>query len=297
LHGQVEVGVRAGDPVGRSEVLLVGAYGPPTGGMTGARLSVAWRRLPMDLRLDGTFGGDPAFGTRRMGLGLSLDREWFGTSTLTTAMVGGLVEAALPGDEHGGRLLGSTKLGWSWEESSRGWLGFGATGRASLGLTAHNPWTQLAGAASLRLLPGTPLVTTYEFGWSNGETQIDNFVLGGVPSTASTDLAENWRVIDPAFGAGIISGQVHDRMEVSLETPLALYGVRHRFVSDEVSALTAVGARIRQSFAEQPFFQVPSGRVDAGVACRIEYPGLGFDSRPCFYLDDWAGWVSFTIER
>jgi hypothetical protein len=296
-HSQVELGVRVGDPVGRSEILLLGAYGPPTGGMRGARLSFAWRRLPMDLRLDGTFGGDPAFGTYRTGVALALDREWHGTSTLATALVGGLVESALPDDEHGDRQLASARLGFSWSEASRGWLGLSTAVRGSLGRTASNPWAQVVGAATLRVLPSTPLAATYEFGWSNGETLLDTFVLGGVLSTVSTDLADNWRVADPAFGPGIISGQVHDRMELALETPLALYGVRHRFVSDEVSGLTAVGARIRQSFDEQPFFQVPAGRMDLGVACRIEYPGLGFDSRPCFYADDWATWLSVTFER
>lgn len=297
-QGQVEVGARVGDLVGRSELLLIGALASPNGGMYGGRAALTYLGLPVQIGVDATIGGDDTFDLRRAGLGLSLadrvDGPWWAMNgRLATAF-----ESALPGDAVGDRQLVYADAGLAAIEPARTWLRAAVAVRGVFGAVAGDTYEQGTATGTLRLLRTNPVALTWERGIGTGRTVLGRFALGGVASSVAFDPASLWRVTDPAFGAGVVSGRSHDRMEIALETPVSPYVVRHRFGNRlGAEGLTAVGLRGGMSFDRQPFFRLPAGRIDAGLACRLEWPGQGWDPRPFAQLSDYAVWTSITWDR
>lgn len=297
-QGELEIGARIGDPVGRSELLLIGALASPSGGMYGGRAALTSDALPVRIGVDGTIGGDDTFDLRRATLGLSVvDRAagpwWVVTGRLATAF-----EEALPGDAVGDRQLVYADGGMAFAEPATGAASLALGVRGAFGSVAGEAYRQGTASATLRLLRTAPIALSYTLGLSSGTTVLGTFSLGGVSSSVGFDPANLWRVTDPAFGAGVMSGRSHDQVDVSLDTPIAPFAVRHRFGAElGGEGLTAVGVRAGVPFERQPFFRLPSGRVDSGLACRIEWPGQGWDPRPCTQLSDYAVWASLTWDR
>jgi hypothetical protein len=183
-------------------------------------------------------------------------------------------------------------------EPSRGIVGLSAAARGSAGTTAGEPWTRATLGASVRFVRELPIVASYARGAASGASALDGFVLGGMPSSLLPAAADDWRVTDPAFGPGIAQADRHDVVELSVGLGLAPYAVRHRFgAGEEQQAFSAVGLRSEVRFDRQPIVRLPGGRLDLGVACRVEYPGLGLDERPCRELGDYAAWAGLRWDR
>lgn len=294
-HGQVELGLRVGDPIGREQLLLIGSLGDPLGGMTGVRLGGSTRALPIELSVDGWGGRDPAFGIDRVGLVLEGSAERAFPSASASARFGGLSERPLGEDQPGSRDAGFGAVSADWREPRTALFGVGGSARGAFGRTggeASGLWEVGAEAVVLR---GPQLRGGYTLGHAFGPTELDRFALGGTPSAVMPDAAAWWRVVDPAFGAGEQSGAWRDRIEVALELPVALFATRHR-LGDGLGRTgeTAVGVKTAFTTPAQPFFRVPAARLGAGVACRVESSPEGVDPRPCQAPDDYVGWAGIT---
>jgi hypothetical protein len=266
--------------------------------MYGGRAAFTYDGLPVRIGLDALVGGDDTFDLRRAGVGLSLSDRTTGPWWTLIGRLSGLLEAALPGDAVGGRQLVYADAGFSAIEPSRAGLSAAVAVRGATGAIAREGFAQGTVTATVRLLRETPIALTWEGGASTGDSALGRFQLGGVSSSVGFDPGNLWRVTDPAFGAGVTGGRLHDRMEVALEAPLSPYAVRHRFGRTlGADGLTAVGVRAGMPFQRDPFFRLPAGRIDTGLACRIEWPGQGWDPRPCAQLSDYAVWASLTWDR
>ncbi|MCB9685760.1 MAG: hypothetical protein H6735_12030 [Alphaproteobacteria bacterium] len=299
--GQLELGVRVGDVVGRTEALLVGAIPANTGGAGGGRLGLALRVLPVTTTGDVWMAGDDRLGTRRIGTMLGASGTWRDSNARVTVRSGALVDRPLDGDEHPGRDLVSAQVGGAWREGRARGFGLSAsTGGQAGRLGTDELWT-VEGAVGGWAFDGIGHVAaSYRRGRSN-RGGIGGFALGGVQNTVVPDLAEAFRVMDPAFAPGTAWGTDHDELEVSVGAPISVVALRHRVGGAELGprGYTSVGLRVEQAVDAQPFVRVPASSLGLGVACRVEGPGLGLQPQACQHVEDWAawGWLSWDVGR
>jgi hypothetical protein len=312
--GQVELVVRVGDLVGKAELLLVGSIAGPDGGAEGGRASVVTRAIPVTLGADLWAGGDDRLGSRRFGGLVSATRTLEGSGTRARLELGALAdraldEPALEGDELAVRAeraidgrqvperdlaFGEVGVAW-WDRRSQA-LGVWTAARGQADVFDRELlWGQASAGVSL-LRGGARTRATYTAGRST-RSGLDGFVLGGVPDTVIPDASQAFRVLDPAFAPDAWTGSRHDRAELSVGEPLAVFGVRHRFGDDALgsSGSSAVGLRLEQRVEAQPWMRLPATRVGAGVACRLETPGIGLDPRACQDVADFAAWGALTF--
>jgi hypothetical protein len=175
-------------------------------------------------------------------------------------------------------------------------VGVGA--RGTVGWLDGVPYGQAVGSATVSVLRQLPISASYELGASTGADTLDRFALGGLGSSLSFGPGELWRVTDPAYPAGIAVGRYEDRVTASVGGPLSLYAERRR-IGDALGdrGFTSIGLRVRQQVDAQPIGRIPAIGTDAGVACRLEYPGLGRDPHPCQQWSDYTFWLSATFGR
>jgi hypothetical protein len=297
-QGHGEVGVRAGDLVGRWEWLMVGAYGSDSGGTTGGRAALTLNVLPVQIGVDGYVGGDNAYASRRAGVAVELADGVRGAATSASARLAAVTEQPMAGDRVGPRrlLYGSGGVGWLHPRSAA--LGLGLGVRAAAGTTGGVAFQQVVAHGKLQALRKTPLVLAYDAGTSSGRSLLDRFALGGIEATVTVDPANLWRVYDPVYAAGAIRGARFDKVSVSLGRPWAVFAQRQRFgfrLGEQ--GTTAVGVRADLALDRQPVARVPALRGQAGVACRVEWPGQGFVRNACLHLGDYSAWAGFRWER
>ncbi|MCA9490145.1 MAG: hypothetical protein KC621_09480 [Myxococcales bacterium] len=299
--GQLEVGVRLGDVVGRTEMLVIGALPASSGGAGGGRVGLALHVLPLATTGDAWIGGDDRLGTRRVGGALGASGSWRDSNGRLWGRAGALVDRPLEGDVHPGRDLLSGELGVAWREGRARSVGLSASARGQAGrLGTDELWT-VEGAVGGWAFDGLGhVVASYRRGRSSDDG-IGGFALGGVRNSVIPDLAEAFRVVDPAFAPGTAWGTDHDEVEVSLGAPVSVVGLRHRVGGASLGArgFTSVGLRVEQSVDAQPFVRIPAADLGLGVACRVEGPGLGLQPHACQHVDDWAGWawLSWDVGR
>lgn len=298
-QGQAEVGVRLGDVVGRTEALIVGSYGPESGGVTGGRAALTLDVLPFRVGLDGYAGGDEAFDARRAGVGVELSDRTGGTGWSVSGRVAGVVEAPIADDPYGGRQLVYAGVGLGLVEPRNAALSLRLGARGAVGATDGQAWQLGEVSATVRWMRPTALVFGYDLGVATGDTPLDTFALGGVEGTASVAAANAWRVYDPAYAAGVLSGAWHDHAEVALDTGVLTPFVERRRIADTLgkAGTTAVGVRLDVHNPRDTVVRLAASRLQAGVACRVEWQGLGFNRRPCSQLGDYAAWAAVTWER
>jgi hypothetical protein len=296
--GQVEAGLRVGDLSGRHEHMVIGALGTD-GAARGGLVSTAWTILPVKVRAEG-FGVRYSYGREvRAGglLGLSATRH--GRPLRLDLDLGVLADVPLRGDIEGERTLGYADIGALLEEPHRGAYRLWWTARGQLGDTGGQSWARGEGTVGGRVGRGAFLSGRYTRGWSNAESELDQYRLGGVPTSVVPGPWLWSRVTDGAFAVGAWSGALREEVQMSLGTGLGqVYGVRHR-MGDALSGAgaSAVGVRTVTSLGSQPFLGTPALSVSAGVACRVESPLDGWAKRPCTQAQDYSAWASLVVRR
>lgn len=306
--GAAELGVRAGDLVGRLDGVLIGAAGDGT--LEGGALASAWRGSPVEVSFH-LFAADerpsrqdgPLAASARAGLadfdrrGLELRALWDrqrGPARLQLS--GGLLSEDI-----------SSALGESSEQTS----GFLET-QLSLsrsrgkwwwqpGLAAHweggGDWDRAGGVLDLGLgRDDTGLRLRWRREELSGRPPAGELLrLGGTSSSLLPRSVLAGRIVAPALPAGTLAGDTYEgqRAELSLGfLPVPLFAERHRLGFGTAGDwLTLAGLEGRWTIAPIPLVRLPALDVRLGVAQVLEEPFAGE-----LFEDDLRWWVT-TVWR
>jgi WD40 repeat protein len=295
--GVWEAGVRAGDVVGRLDVLALGALSS-NGWPEGGALALAWRGWPVAV-------GFHAFGSRerpaqqpghlaaalreldldRRGLEAAAhwDRQWGGGDlTLRAAALWNRIQperglvldraldqeiAALSGG-YGGFVTHGL---WRLEDGLAAHYEAGATGGASWSRYGGTLWLG-GGHDDDRLL-----LSWQRDGSSRVERPFDLYQLGGGDSSLLPRTALAARIEVPALPAGLLAGAEHEGQRAELRLgflPLPLFYERHRLWSGDGKGGWLALAGLEREWTVGPF---PVGRLPrldlrAGVARVLDEP-------------------------
>lgn len=277
--GPLELGVRWGDLLGRTELLALASVGGGDG-PRGARLAGAWRGFPLTLglqavrvELDGNeldgVEGDPTEldgvelslrGVRRVGAarveaggGLAWAR-WrrgagTGTGTETTSLWADLEVSTV---RSRGALSARPRLTYAAAVPVDG-ASRGERQRLSLALDLASPRGRIELGLGRREVRGR--------GASSAPMR-----LGGVPSSLLPESLLPGRVAHPALPDGALAGERLDHSSLRLGwrgVPLELFG---DWFEGPEERLRLVGLEARWSLAALPFLNLPTLEARAGVA-------------------------------
>lgn len=280
-----EIGLRIGDLLGRHEILAIGAGGTASN-PEGGRLAATLRTRPFDVVVGGFAVGAPA-PDLRAGFDVAVRREgWAAGAPMRVGV--GFVGDAPTDDLSARRGIVDLDLGVGWRGARSGALFVGLEGHPQLGLDASGTWLRADGAATIRVGRGSALVARYAAGTSGG----DPFAVGGLRTSLLPDALQVSQVPFAAFARDSWTGRRHDAVRVALERGASVFYERHRVWDDAPGgAAAAIGVDVAVDLAAQPLVRLPSGRLVAGLACRVETPEDGWLDRPCSDVDRYAAWV------
>ena len=278
---QVELGLRAGDLVGRRQaLLLVAPCEDPEASLHLRWRGSRWQPAASLFHLES-----------QRGVALALTREWAQRATALKLELGALGREQRPADKEpfgessaffrldatwqqqtGPRrvTLRANLQGQSGEKDGRGYDLIGTRWRLEL---AHEPFL------------GRPVALGLEarVGRAGGQ---GNFLLGGsfgslLPESATMDQIEQ-----PGLRSGILQGGTYEMARVDLRLtpwPLYLYGENYRFdPNPNQQELRLWGAEARWHRSAQAFLRIPAFELRAGLVEILEGPGEGAD--PQLYL-------------
>ncbi len=297
-HGQLEVGVRVGDLVGRHEQLAIGSWGSEGAARGGLAASV-WRVAPAQIRAE-AFAARMAFGREaRAGGLLGMSTTRYGRPSRLDVDLGILVDAPLAEDLESERRLGYLEISLTQTDPRHGAWGLGVRGRGQVGRTGADDWGRAEGRVSMRLGRTLGFQGAYTAGWTTAASELDQYRLGGTPTSVVPGPWLWSRVTDGAFAVGSWSGSLRDEVSVRIGSPIAgLYGCRHR-MGDTLGGAGAsvVGLNVGAAMGAEPFQGTPGFSAQGGVACQIEEPREGWATRPCQSADDYRLWMGLVIAR
>lgn len=282
-----ELGLRAGDPVGRREALFLAAAGDQRGGA----LALRWRGLPWALGLD-LFGFTEKQTSRRpeterRGAAVSLTRFRERRATWWRAEIGAgwqESETSLAGEVEESRLAARGEAGWrrdlgAWRLDARGTLEL-AYGESDPG--GSFDLTAVGGRFELAHEPqgGQSAVFGLELGGGRaGGGDQDGaggarFRLGGRYGSLLPAAFRIGRLEHPGLPALLLAGDRFERARADLEIfglPGRLFGEKYRFETGEPE-LELWGAEVELAWAAQPFLRLPAGRLRAGALQILDGP-------------------------
>ena len=270
----VELGLRAGDPAGRSTVqALVGL-----GYASGASASWTLRVLPVDLGLWAwTLPGPSGSGSQGLAL-VAQDRVYWSSGSLE----GG---ASLRADS-----AGNAAATWGQVNHrqwfSQAWIQGDASGRG-----------QLQGES------GGQAQATLSAGWAGtgvrggvGTASGPEVLVGGVASSLYTPGWDSWRLYDPAFGTGVSADQVSS-WEAGIGAPaggLWLSTRWHELAGEQDDTLGSLALSVDVDTPPQPFFRLSQSHIQVGVACILDPAGGPAKEELCRSKEDYSAWASLT---
>lgn len=265
--GRVELGLRAGDPVGRREALLM-VSGGEYGDEEGAGLHLRWRRSPWQKTFSLFHLGS------QQGISLGLTREhqkrafalrWdIGATWVDHRTDGapGFAEKSLHFALRGRwqHRVGSRRVSLEagleagqGENDDRGFNRLATRWRLEL---AHEPFL------------GRPIVLGLETGFGQAGGEAD-FTLGGAVGSVLPAAAELGRLEQPGLRSRTRVGEDYELVRVDLRLtrwPLQLYGENYRFRQDlNLDELRLWGVEARWQNAAWPFLRLPAFELRAGV--------------------------------
>jgi hypothetical protein len=292
-QAQLEAGFGLGDPIGRAEHLLLGAWGW-AGGSTGWRLRSAWRgpvKVQLNLaqvagdldqqRAIGSLELSRAFawtaGAAALSLAADLDRPW-GVDPLPAREVF-VLEAGL------------TQV----DRRAAAW-GFGASVRGERGDTGSSPWDRWQGEVTAKAISKVQLRARYRLGWTNAAGLFDQFSLGGVDHSLAIGPGASPLVFDGAWAPRTASGQVFDRLALDLALPVSPLATRAR-VGDLAAGAgyTALGLVARAETQDLAFLGLSATTVEVGFTRQVETPEAGFTFRPWNDVAPWRAWIGLRL--
>lgn len=311
--GRIDAGLRAGDLVGRWELLLLGQR-DEVADAWGATLGLTSRALPVTLGLDAW--GTTASGAGRGGGALSVSRSgtprWSRYQADLSAFGEGGAAVTGPGGPAPYGAAGSLSGGHTWGQG-KAWfdLEAGATGDVRLG---GGPSAGLRGGAWAGLGLGLGPVGLTLGGQGDRARSGATLALGGALDALLPDAVEAGRIADPALAAPVPDAasarlDAHQSLRLALGIPDAfeLYGERRWLGAAPLGGagtgsgtgsgkgtdrVTTLGLHTRTAVPRQPLMRMPETRFDAGVACVLDAPDLPARAAPCQGLSDWAAWAS-----
>jgi hypothetical protein len=300
----LELGVRAGDVVGRLDALALGSIADAAGPQ-GGTLAGAWRGWPVALSaqiFDAT--ERPSQQPREVpGLGESLDAQRIGVELEGTWqhqwLAGGL---ELGGGAYVGRAeppdqaSQNQRLGFVHARvaslPSRGLWRFpaSASARFDAGRTGKDSWHRLRGAFEVGVLRrSTGLVLAWQRASVSGAvSDLDRLQLGGVPSSILPDAVLAGRILVPPLPAGTLVGDEYEGQKAMLLLGgLPLSFERHRMWSQDQARgdwLRLVGLEWDVTGDPMPLVRLPGFHFIVGVAYILDQP----------FKDVTQGWIGLA---
>jgi hypothetical protein len=299
----LEVGIHAGDPVGRFDGVLLGSVGG-AGAAGGASLAVAWRGLPATLAAQAFtvseapseqadtppgVGSEP--GSGRVGGTLDRDRRGLAVGARwdrRTATGGLAVRLGLAGErveptagDALERRVASLGAGLALAPSRGEWsLPLRLAGRLERGRTGGASWSRWRASLGLGLERGDDAL---RLAWSRGASRdvaaaFDRFQVGGAVRSLLPVEAEGAVVSVPALPSAYLLGDEEEAQRVELDLsllPAPLVFERHRVWNegeDRGGWLELAGVELRRDLAPMPIVGLPALRATAGAAYVLEDP-------------------------
>ncbi|MEL6349619.1 MAG: hypothetical protein AAFV53_41330 [Myxococcota bacterium] len=288
----IELGLAAGDVVGRVEALAFVSLGDETEigpdeegfGFRGLRGSFTWRRLPVRLRVEGA--------QRSL---IDVDTQTFIAADLNRLVrwrdggfyghVGGWADVGASGESAGDLMLSAAHRLWGGPlylglaGDARGQVAgsgdvFGrGTGQLSVGGEA----IALRGEAELGVAAGDGV-----------------FSFGGQQDPLYPEIVPTRFIWAPEFAVGSMTGQRLTRFRGDIGAPGAATIYYERTEMDGV--FERIGLDVGTRIEPQPLIGMPGARLELGVACIIETAELGPITQPCRDLSNWAAWISLRYQ-
>ena len=282
----VELGIRLGDVLGRSDSILVGSLAG-AGSERGVALATAWRGWPVALKahlftVDHDLSSQPGVphgwngppGRDQRGIELSGQRTWFSLARRLDVNLG-LLHQSVREDGAGSRSSATTGFFQPrirYTPSARGFHFSADLGGRWDGGEETSRWgAELA--ASIRK-GGTRAGVGYSH---HGTDDGDTLLLGGAPSSILPASARSERVLQPALPIGVLAGSEHEMQRATFDTgllPAGLFFERHRMLSVSGSwrELSLAGAEITLLTDPLPIVKFPGLDLRLGAARIFDEP-------------------------
>jgi len=277
--GTIELGLRAGDLIGRREALLLLAAGQSQG----VGLKLRWRGLPVVL-LANLFELEEAAtmrrsAKRRYGLALGLMKE----RASRAWRVGGEVGAAWQDLELGGIASGFEEervyalARGIWRHDSGVYRvtlnadADAAYGRRHPGESFHLTRSKWRFEVAHEPFAGRPLMFGIELGAGRGGGRGSQaFELGGVSGSILPAALQSERLLRPGLPAKLLAGERYESARIDLRAtrwPLRLFGEKYRFESQGMASeeVSLWGLEVELHNAAMPFLRLPASSLRAGV--------------------------------
>lgn len=282
----VEVGMRLGDVIGRTDSILIGSIAGE-GSESGIALSTVWRGWPVELKahlftadhdlslqpgLPDGLTGPP--GRDQRGIEVSGHRAWFGRARRFD-LTSGLLHQSVREAGAASRFSATTgflepriryrpsakdfqfglEAGGRWDGGEQGgrWRadlsGSIRKGNASLGLAYAHQWTESGHA----------------------------LFLGGVASSILPASARSERILQPALPIGVLTGSEYEMQRATLDTgwqPGDFFFERHRMLSTSGSwnEISLAGVELSLLTAPMPVLRFPGLDLRIGLARIFDDP-------------------------
>lgn len=282
-----EIGLRAGDPVGRREAIVLASAGEKEGGAFALR----WRGRPWVLGLDAFGFQEKATARRaeneRQGAAFSLSRQRDRRAVSLRAEIGaGWQRTDLDSGSDADHEVDQERLyakgSAVWRRDLGAWR-LGARGLVAAAYGENDPGgdfrlASLDGRFELAHEPhgGQPTRLGLELGGgrTGGEDDV-HFTLGGTYGSLLPAAFRIGQLEVPGLAANLLTGDGFERARLDLELlglPGKLFGEKYRFDQpaggrDEISFW---GAEIDFPWPAQPFLRLPAGRVRVGALQLLE---------------------------
>jgi hypothetical protein len=301
----VDLGLRAGDVVGRWEALARFSWGSGSA-PTSASLAGAWRGLPVEIRAqlfasmeEDERTGALVYDTLRPGLDLGAGLLRYGDDRWGRAQAGLWSDAGLNDTSDTWRAAGyAGAAGGQRLRTGAAWLDLAGRLDGQQGQTGPIPWQHGQAEAQLGLgYGGVGLFASAQRTTTMGGGALERLSLGGDYAPLLPRALQAHTLPLPALESDTAHGTDHDawRAALELERSLALFVQRHRIwertTPSKRAGATVLGLELSTGAASSPMAKIPQMDLNLGLGCVLEHPEEGWRSQPLRDKDHWSGWI------